>query len=420
MAAGGFKFGQASATYNSSTYTTKRAWALDVHRARCDAFFLAQHREGIGAGGNTWFSLQTELYNEIGESRTVGGETYTLYIQDIHPLSTDTTGDYPAFASYWRRYGENTLYCIITSNGVNNQSTYSTNYQRGLYIPLNKMPNTGSSANSRYVFSSLAHSYGNNGISSVDLSNDSGLTEQQLPILPLCGFSGNTKSNSYTVNDNTSVIYNPTQGVTYSFGYAIRGHVIECFYRTSEYTSNSGWNWSIIGEILSNGESGYNTAFYTYYNNGNEKTIIDSNYYPRYSNQSCAFACINNEELVFPPSVLNTNVTRYPKLSPSFMPCRCNTTMPSELLFSAGCLSFCQQTGSLYSESNGGIDGYGNCVAGLINTDILRIVARQACTVGGATYQSGNFVCPLNQVGTINSDDFGILLGWDTSNESIV
>lgn len=415
MAAGGFKFGQASATYDSATYSTKRDWALDVHRARCDAFFLAQGREG-----SNWTSRQTGLYDEISESRTVSGRTYTLYIQDIHPLSTDTTGEYPAFVSYWRRSGETTLYCIITSNGVNNQSEFSSNYQRGLYIPLNKMPNTGSSSSYRYVFSSLAHSYGNNGFSSVDLSSDSGLIEQQLPILPLCGFSGSTKNNSFNVNDYYSVIYNPTQGVTYSFGYAIRGYVIECFYRTSEYTTNSGWNWSIIGEILSNGESGYNTAFYTYYNSGDEKTIIDSNHSPRYSNQPCAFACINNEELVFPPPVLNTNMTRYPKLSPSFMPCRCNTTMPSELLFSAGCLSFCQRSGSFYSESNGGIDGNGNCVAGLINTDVLRIVSRQACTVGGATYQSGNFVCPLNQTSIENSDDFGIILGWDPSNESIV
>lgn len=422
MAAGGFKFGQSSATYDSSTYTTKRDWALAVHKARCDAFFLAQHREGIGAGGDAWFSLQTELYNEISESRTIGGETYTLYIQDVHPLSTDTTGEYPAFVTYWRRYNSWVTYCIITSNGVCFDSSYSSNYQYGLYIPRGNMPNTGRSSNHRYIYYSLAHSYCGDSQSSTPPFNDllSGTNfTGQLPVLPICGFDGYTYQ-SYCVSNNYSMIYNPTQGVTYSFGYAIRGSVIECFYRTSEYTSNSGWNWSIIGEILSSGESGYNTAYYSYYTSGGEISIINSFYYPRYSNYQCAFACINNEETVFPPPVLHSSITRYPKLSPSFMPCRCNTTMPSELLFSAGCLSLCQSSDSLFSESNGGIDGNGNSVAGLINTDVLRIVARQACTVGGATYQSGNFVCPLNQICIANSDDFGILLGWDPSNESIV
>ena len=72
MAAGGFKFGQASATYDSSTYTTKRAWALAVHRARCDAFFLAQYREG----GN-WETVETEELNEFSDSRT--GSEYMLF-----------------------------------------------------------------------------------------------------------------------------------------------------------------------------------------------------------------------------------------------------------------------------------------------------------------------------------------------------
>lgn len=414
MAAGGFKFGQASATYDSSTYSTKRDWALAVHKARCDAFFLAQHREG-----DTWGCNQTGLYNEISESRTVDGSTYTIYIQDIHPLSTDTTGDYPSFVTFWFRNGENTGYCIITSNGVNNQSTQSSNYQRGLYIPIERMAGTGSSSTYAYVFSSLAHSYGNAGFVTKDLSDSYGLRGEQLPVLPLCGFNGTTKNNSYNVNDNNGMVYNPTQGVTYSFGYAIRGHVIECFYRTSEYSANSGWNWSIIGEILSSGESGYNTAFYAYNNSGYEKAIIDTSYYPRYSGSSCAFSCIDYQEEAFPPQI-SIGTTRYPCLRPSFIPNRCNSSTPSDLLYSAGCLAFCQNSGSMSTETNDGIDGYGNCVAGLISTDVLRIVSRQACTVGGATYQSGNFVCPLNQMGIANSDDFGILLGWDSSNESIV
>ena len=413
MAAGGFKFGQASATYDSSTYTTKREWALAVHKARCDAFFLAQHREG-----DNWGCHTTNLYNEISESRTVDSATYTLKIQDVHPLTDDTTGEYPAFITFWTKNGQNTAYAIITSNGVNFNSSYSSDFTKGLYIPKDKMPCTGIWSNYRYTYYSLAHSYGNAGFYMYDFSAD-GIRGEQLSVLPICGFDGNNVNSNYVVNSGYSIIYNPVNGVTYSFGYAIRGTVIECFYRTSQYDANSGWNWSIIGEILSNPTSGYSTAYYSYYTGGSERSKIDSSYFQRYSCNSCAFSCIDNEENVFPPSNLSGE-SRFSCLRPSYIPSRCNSTMPSELLFSAGCLSFCQNNGSQATESYSGIDGNGNCVAGLIDTDVLRIVAKQACTVGGATYQGGNFVVPAKQVNIYNCDDFSILLGWDPSNESIV
>lgn len=414
MAAGGFKFGQASATYNSSTYSTKRDWALAVHKARCDAFFLAQY-----GAGDEWACYTTGLYNEISESRTVGGNTYTLKIQDIHPLTDDTTGEYPAFITFWMINGQNTEYAIITSNGVNFNSSYSSDFTKGLYIPKDKLPCTGIwGDNYRFTYYSLAHSYGNAGFYSHDFSAN-GIRGEQLSVLPICGFDGNNENSSYVVNSSYGIIYNPTQGVTYSFGYAVRGTVIECFYRTSQYDANSGWNWSIIGEILSNPTSGYSTAYYSYYTSGGERSKIDNSYCPKYSGNLCAFSCIDNEENVFPPSNLSGG-TRYSCLRPSYMPSRCNSTMPSELLFSAGCLAFCQSSGGHTTESYSGIDGNGNCVAGLIDTDILRIVPRQACTVGGAIYQGGNFVVPAKQINVYSCDDFGILLGWDPSNESIV
>lgn len=412
MAAGGFKFGQASATYDSATYTTKRDWALAVHKARCDAFFKAQLNDG-----GDWDCATVGSITETREPIT--GETYTLYIDDLHPTSSDTTGQYPAFVTYFQYSGvPSAEYAIITSNGMHRYSSYESNITYGMYIHSSRLPYQSSSY--MYSFLSLAHSYADNGFSGHSFST-SLANLYELPVLPICGFYGDTiGSSNTTANDNKSVIYNPTQGVTYSFGYAVRGLAIECFYKTSQYTANSGWNWSIIGRILTNGiNSGI--AYYSYYTSGYEKSIIDGSYYPRYSNSQCPFACIDSNGGIFPSSSSGiSNTTRYSKLSPSYMPNRCNTSTPSDLLYSAGCLSLCQSSGSLNTETGSGIDGNGNCVAGLIDTDILRIVARQACTVGGATYQGGNFVCPLNQIGVYNCDDFGVLLGWDSSNESIV
>ena len=413
MAAGGFKFGQSSATYDSSTYTTKRDWALAVHKARCDAFFLAQ----LNAGGD-WVCANVGSITETREP--IIGETYTLYIDDLHPTSSDTTGQYPAFVTFFK-YNDIPAaeYAIITSNGMHWYSSYESNITYGMYIHGSRLPYQSSYY--MYSFLSLAHSYADNGFTGHSFSTS--LSDPYvLPVLPICGFYGDTLgSSNTTANNNNSVIYNPEQGVTYSFGYAIRGLAIECFYKTSQYTANSGWNWSIIGRILTNGINN-GIAYYSYNTSGYEKNIIDGSYYPRYSNNQCSFACIDSNGGIFPSSSsgLNGNVTRYPCLRPSYMPNRCNTSTPSDLLYSAGCLSLCQTSGSLYTETGSGIDGNGNCVAGLIDTDILRIVARQACTVGGATYQGGNFVCPLKQAGVYNSDDFGILLGWDPSNESIV
>ena len=415
MAAGGFKFGQASATYDSASYTTKRAWARAVHTARCDAFFLAQHR----AGGE-WDCVETSSAGEISESRTVDTETYTLYIQDLHPISSDTTEEYPSFVTYFQ-HTSGAEYAIITSNGMTRYSYYETDITRGMYIHSNHLPDSASSSNEKSSFTSIAHSYADQGFSSY-LFSSSSTNLYELPVLPLCGFRGETVSGSgLTVNDSYGMIYNPTNNVTYSFGYAIRDRVIECFYRTSQYNANTGWNWSIIGRIFSTFLSGNNIGYYSYYTSGREKDILNSNYYPYYSCYPVAFSCIDSSGKPFPlSSGLNSSVTRYPCLRPSFMPNRCNTSSPSDLLFSAGCLSLCQNGGTQYTETSGGIDGYGNCVAGIIDTDVLRIVARRACNVGGATYQGGNFVVPAQQICVYNCDDFGVLLGWDPSNESIV
>lgn len=412
MAAGGFKFGQASATYNSSTYSTKREWALDVHRARCDAFFLAQYREG-----NNWSCVTppSGTPSTISESRTVESNTYTLHIADMHTTSVDTTGQYPAFITYWQLADEE--YAIITSNGTTWYDSYSSTVTHGLYINGAHLSRSAYSNNDRYVYYSLAHSFSGEGFSG-DNFRTSAVADYELPVLPICGFRGKSNSASYSTSDETnySIVYNPTNSVTYSFGYAIRGTVIESFYRTSQYGSNTGWNWSIIGNILQDGS----VAYYSYYFSGGEKDTISSSYYPIYSCQPCAFSVIGYDKKPFPASDISTNNGRYPRLSPSVMPNRCNTSAPSELFFSACCLSLCHNNGTIYTESSAGIDGNGSCCAGLINTDVLRTVAASACQVGGAIYQGGNFVVPCAQPYISNSDDFGILLGWDPSNESIV
>lgn len=412
MSAGGFMFGQASATYDSATYSTKRDWALDLHRARCDAFYKAQRSEG-----QNWSTQSDGNGTWISESRTIGSSNYTLKIRDLHPLSVDTTGEYPSFVTVWKHVN-GYEYAIITSNGMK-WGTGATPLINEMYIGGAHLSMDMSNSSKKYVFLSLAHSYANSGFADYSFSSNT-LNDGELSVLPLCGFNGATVNSSNTTSNSSSgVVYNPDQSVTYSFGYAIRGAVIECFYRTSAYSANSGWNWSIIGQILSNPLSWNNAACYCYYNGGSEKYIINSTYYPQYSGRACAFSCLDHDNKSF-SGVSSLNVTRYPRLAPCFYPSRCNTNTPSALLFCAGCLCICSNTSPLYTENFAGIDGEGNCTAGLIDTDVLRIVARQACTVGGATYQGGNFVVPCSQIGIENSEDFSVILGWDASNESIV
>lgn len=412
MSAGGFMFGQSSATYDSATYSTKREWALDLHRARCDAFYKAQRNEG-----QNWSTQSDGTGTWISESRTVGSSNYTLKIRDLKPPSSDTTGEYPAFVTVWRHVN-GYEYAIITSNGMK-WGTGATPLINEMYIGGAHLSMDMSNSSKKYTFVSLAHSYANSGFADYSFSSNT-LNDGELSVLPLFGFNGATAySSNATSNNSYGVVYNPDQGVTYSFGYAIRGAVIECFYRTSAYSANSGWNWSIIGQILSNPLSWNNAACYCYYNGGDEKAIISSSYCPRYSGHECAFSCLDHDNKSF-SGVNSSNVTRYPRLVPCFYPSRCNTNTPSALLFSAGCLCICSYTSPLYQESFAGIDGEGDCTAGLIDTDVLRIVARQACTVGGATYQGGNFVVPCNQISIENGEDFSVILGWDASNESIV
>ena len=417
MSAGGFMFGQASVTYDSATYTTKRDWALAVHKARCDAFLLAQKREG-----NHWSTTQTSDINEFSDTRTIDGTTVTLYIQDYHPLSSDTTGAYPAFVSYFEHeYGAE--YCIITANGMHQIPSKASDITYGMYIYSNYLVGNGTSSVNKFSFYSLGHCYANSGFNDYVLTTNGTPNAEQLAVCPIMGFDGNMVNNSSqkTSNSSKGLVYNPVQGVTYYFGYAIRGTVIETFYRSSSYTANTGWNWSLIGPILVNPASGYSTAMYCYYSgsNSSELAIIDSNYYPCYSQRSNIFQCIDSDGEFF-PKFISSSVNRCPRLAPGFWPNLCTTSLPSELPYSAGFLTFCYNTSVVYTESFAGIDGHGGCFAGFIDTDILRIVGRQACTVGGATFQGGNFVSPVNQLGMENCNDFGVLLGWDSANESIV
>lgn len=417
MSAGGFMFGQASVTYNSATYTTKRDWALAVHKARCDAFLLAQKR-----AQDKWSTIQTVDINEFSDTRTIDGTTVTLYIQDYHPLSSDTTGAYPAFVSYFE-HEDGAEYCIITANGMHQIPSKESDITYGMYIYSNYLVGDGTSSTNKFAFYSLAHCYANNGFNDYNFGIIDTPNSEQLAVCPIMGFDGKMVNNSSqrTSNSGSSLVYNPTQGVTYYFGYAIRGTVIEVFYRASNYDSNTGWNWSLIGPILMNPASGHSTAMYCYYGGGSSSELmpITTNYYPSYSGHSCIFQCINSSGEFF-PQFASANVNRYPRLSPGFWPSFCSTSLPSELPYSAGFLSFTVMTSVMYTESFVGIDGNGGCFAGFIDTDILRIVPRPACTVGGSIYQGGNFVCPAKQIAIDQCNDFGVLLGWDYMNESIV
>lgn len=415
--AGGFKFGSASVTYDSATYATKRSWALAVHKARCQAFLRAAYNEDQD---HFWYSP-----GEAGGDETSVAITSSLSAQ-IYMLGNHMPGgtddNYPSYITYFKNPKSNAEYCIITSNGFHGNSSYATNHAYGLYINPAKLARCGTS-NTRYYPMNLAHSFAVNGFNNYDLSN--GVVKQGELSVTNCFNTDKNRSysvtgTSNTANNSSGMIYNPTNGRTYTFGYAVKENMIEAFYRASNYETNSGWLWCIIGEIFDN-TCIVNTfpvgSYKPYRGSIDETSQLRLSTTTDYADTS-ACEVIGASGLRFPVDTMNY-FTPVPVLMPSFLPMRCDSNTPDELIYAAACLGW---GGAGYSNTltSAGIDGLGNCVKGYIKTDLLRMVSFLATKIGGTTYQGGNFVVPSNCGAVQNNMDFGIILGWDSSNESIL
>lgn len=426
--AGGFKFGKASVTYDSTTYPTKRDWALAVHKARCQALMNAAY---ASLGGIGYFPrIQTgisEVTDTVHVKYGTKEEDVTIYIQDLH-TSSATKDDYPAFVSFFKVGigGDSPEYCIVTSNGFHGNSSYASNHTYGLYVNSAKLARNGS-ANMRFYPMNLAHSFAVRGFSNYDLSSNV-VNQGELSITNCFNTDNNQAytitSSSKTSNNNNGMVYNPTVGRTYTFGYAVKygdsGSMIEAFYRVSNYESNAGWLWCIIGEIFDNTclVNAFPVGSYKPYRGSvTETSQLQLSTTTDYANYS-ACEVVGVGGVKFPVDTMNY-FTTVPVLMPSFLPLRCNSNTPDELTYAAACLGF---GGAGYNNTItiAGIDGLGNCVKGYIKTDLLRMVSFLATKIGGTTYQGGNFVVPSNCGAVQNKMEFGIILGWDADNESIL
>lgn len=428
MAAGGYIYEQIDLAYDAGTNgATVRSWALAVHLARCKAFMAAADRESNGYGGVGWYSVQTSLYDEMTESY-MGDD---IYIQDIHPTSVDTSGDYPAFVTFFRcNNAEGSEYCIITYSGFNAYDSYSnptSYYSYGLYMPESSLQR--GSTNTSYVScgGSMAHAFASAGFGNHDVCGSVFLTTGCTHIMPAhmalegMNYSYN-RTNGSLIGARADNMYNSNLvSKTYQFGFAIKGTHIIALERRSDA---DGWLWSIIGDVfdtlIASGDT-YRAGCIVndYYSTSGEETkgthkvTIENN-----GNPTSRISFCNTSGVRYKPSNANVDLGMTRSCSDyTFNPCaRTDKTTPTDTRYNAvGVGAMCNYWYSATGDL--GVDGDSNGGKGFISTDILRQVSAGVCQTAGAIFQSGNFVAMASYY---QYSTCGWLLGWDASNASII
>ena len=427
--AGGYIYEQVDLGYNQSTNgATARSWALAIHKARCEAFIKAVVREYNYFGGNDWYSVQTGLYDEFSEWI----DTKSVYIQDIHPTSVDTGGQYPAFVTFFKNNGTGAEYCILTYSGFNANDSYSdptTYYNYGLYIPTANLQRGAYSTSYACCGSDMSHAFAKSGFANYDVCSNSFLSLGDCThIMVAAGAKGEGYASSYNI-DSTSLVGCRAQngaadgylvGKTYQFGFAVKGTQIIALMRRSDA---NGWLWSVIGEIFDvlidqNDTHKVGCITHDYYSGSMDET--STTHATVLNNNSTADGRVSfctNAGIPFKST--NSSIhTEYTRSLDNYgiSPCaRTDNTIPSDTRYNAVAV------GSFYNafnntSSENGVDGNGNGCKGFIDTNLLRQVSGGVCQSVGSTFQAGNFVCMKAD----NSNQYGFILGWDPSNISIM
>lgn len=428
MSAGGYIYEQVDLAYDASTNgATVRSWALAVHIARCRAFYLASQREAASFGGNGWYSLQTNLYNEFSEYQD--GTYY--YIQDIHPTSVDTEEKYPAFVTFFKDNGTGAEYCILTYSGFNAYDSYSdptTYYNYGLYMPKANMQRGANSTSYACCGSDMSHAFSRNGFANYDVCSSSFLSLGDCTHIMTAAQKGEGNPSSYNMGSSTLVGRRSQYGASdsylvgkmYQFGFAIKGTQIIALMRRSDA---DGWLWSIIGEIFDalidpNDTHKVGCISHDYYS-GNDDEVGEYHHTVLNNNTTAdgRVSFCTNSGTPF-KSTNNSIYTEYTRSMGYFgiSPCaRTDNTIPSDTRYNSVAVGSCYNY-FIMTSSNNGVDGNGNGCKGFINTDILRQVSGGVCQTCGATFQGGNFVCMKAEY----TNQYGFLIGWDSSNQSIM
>lgn len=435
MASGGFAYASASVTYHAADYGTNYDWALALHRARVTAFLRASYRGGVVSPGEfsgpwdsespaSYGSMRAQIAENI-EYDPAGhpGLTTTVYIQDVNGSAQPS---YPAFVTVFVNPDSPTQFAIITSRGYHNNFGFVGDVTKGFYIPIAKCLSCG---NSRRLPYSFAHAFGANKISSFDISGnlDQGtLTSGELPICPSYGLTAHTSTSNTSSSGQASVITAPTEGVSYQFGYAIKGVAIEGFYKTSAYPAGVGAMWDISGAIF-DGDLGWNAdeseffgtvfGYYSPYVNVEDsqaRSVSDSF---SFAGTGASVDALDKDGRSYARQLLQSgaSVSCYPACSPGYIPQRSNSTIGEKLVWSTACVAWSVAASYNAIRNLPSIDGQGNSVKGFLRDDIFRFVSIFATRTGGTTFQGGNFI-GMNCGQQSSGFEVGVLLGWDGSN----
>lgn len=422
---GGYLYAQAQ-TDQVSTSMNKRDWALIIHKTRCSAFLQATGREVTGS----WTSIQTNIQNEFSDTIIMGGGVVsTVYIQDYHPESLDQSKNYPAFVSFFKHPTSNAEYCIITSNGFNTYPNYRNygrdNLDKGLYLG---KENVMHHADFYCCAKSMMHAFSKNGFGSYDVGDDAFLTPDSTFIYPC--YTGNfadapywNYSMSFGVDDYHSILYavgNSTyNGYSWVFGYAVKGNQIECFMRQNGQTH---WQWSIIGEIVGIPRLNTDThlvggAYFTW----NEYEIDSINFndltnLPNNTPYTYSLTDNNGNQIIILNNLTSSNsrVLRFNGINGGVICARTSNQTPSDIEWCAFPLGYALNKNYTVPD-NQSFDGHGSGFKGWVDTNLLRVVAPQFCQTDGATFGNGNFVSMY-----AGNAYHGYILGWDSSNPSII
>lgn len=401
MSDGGFKFAKVTITADSSIYTDVSLWCLAVHKTRCEAFLRATEREN-----GHWTSIQTSLSNEstipVNYDDT---NTYSVYY-----APTTSSTDYPGYISYFKDTDTDMEYSLATSYGYNVNSSYASSYS---YIsPYRANQLGGSKASSYNLPSTCGHAIAMNGFKSYDITNMY-MNTDELPFTPQYGISRVVGISDGNFSGVGSTIGYRTSSGNYTYGFAVKENVILSFY---QYNSGNIF-WSIAGEIFNSdciGGHPYGIICCPCSEVSDTATNISTQ---KWIDDYYSFLTVSDYEGNAYPTYdikVNTSNKITARCMPSYISARANATVPTNLYYGNLCCAF--NLSSNYSIP--GIDADGNLCKGYIRSDILRVVSHRLCTSPGSLFQSGNFI----SLGSTASDAgvLGILLGWDSSNSSLM
>lgn len=426
MSAGGYIFEKKNLVYDANESGASVArWALEIHKARCEAFLEAAHRSE-SFDNDAWVPVQTGENDEISFSLSYSKDSGKIdyYIRDPFSLYDgidEIQMNYPAFYSFFKNAKTNAEYLILTNHGVHNAGTSA------LYINPDFFCNATTQTMLTYVSigCSMSHAYAENGFNNHNISSNDFISASTTNIVASVMPFDFNKTESSVHSTSASLIGRRVSsqtssnlvGYTFQFGYAIKNSHIISFFRRS---TNPMWAWSLIGSIVGDTMTGVSdrTACMLHpYADG-------TNYVTEYNAKAASYinthmdnrlSFIGNSSSAYRKS--SGNIYLYYSGVDDILPVmRTSTTTPNNgIIYSSICIG-----ATLYNYnsevSDIGVDGDGNGCVGYIDTDAIRIVNSNFCKISGTTFQGGNFVAMLSP----STSKSGYILGWDPSNESIM